>query len=410
MSFWKNEDGSVATIFGVALFALLAAMALAVDFARAVSARTSLTNMADTAALAGATNLGVSPSAALTRAYDTFDAQNSKHTSSVTRTMSIGPSGYSVIATATGTVKTYFGQIIGQPEFYVSVQAEAQYRISFLDVFLLLDVSGSMGLPATQIEIDRMKTITTPIVNDPKNAGPQWDWVRLEGNCMFACHIREGFEPAGKTLLDVARASGILLRWDVLSDAAATMAETLLAPPSNTTYGSTVQVAGYSFSDTPQKMFDLTKVPSGIRLQIAKDSNLNNNTDTNGALTQMATVVGTSGDGLSSSTSRKVVVLATDGVRGTRGGSHDPIDTAFCDALKAKGITVAVINVQYIADDTSYYYRAIIKPIYPQIEPALQACASGPSLYIKASDGPAIKTAFTEMAKRLSAQQMRMVN
>ena len=52
--FKKNEQGNVALMFGGGLFLMIGTLALAIDISKAYSLRSSLTDIADSAALAGA--------------------------------------------------------------------------------------------------------------------------------------------------------------------------------------------------------------------------------------------------------------------------------------------------------------------------------------------------------------------
>ena len=50
-AFWKNEQGNVALIFAIAAFPVLAAVGSAIDYTRAVNARTAMQSALDNAAL-----------------------------------------------------------------------------------------------------------------------------------------------------------------------------------------------------------------------------------------------------------------------------------------------------------------------------------------------------------------------
>ena len=415
MSFRKNEEGSVAVIFGLSITVFLGAFALAVDFARMTATRTSLAVMADTAALSGATQLSTSTAAALTQAYNTFDSQKAKNAATVTRTMTVGSGGGSVIASASATVDLYFGGIIGVSQMTVAAQSEAQRQVGFLDVQLLLDVSASMGLAATPAEMTRLKGLTKPYMDAwaalPANVNTAAaNALVAEKGCAFACHVREGWEPNGGTALDFARANNVQLRWDVVTAASTSMATTLLNAPQAQGNGAVIRVGGYSFADNLSMLFNLTTSPSSISFQISSDSLLQFNTRANTALGQMPAKMGPSGDGLTQATSKKVIVIATDGVDGVRNGGHQPLDPAQCDAIKATGVTIAILNVQYVKDIASPGFNTSVAAIYDQIAPNLQACASSPDLYLAASDPSSIQSAFQTMALRVASLQPRISN
>lgn len=400
--------------FGLSIFALVAAVVLAVDYARVTATQTSLAVMTDAAALAGASYLTTSSSVALAKAYDSFDSQRAKNASSVTRTVSIGADGATVEAKASATVDLMFASALGASQMMVSAASTARRQIGYLDVQLLLDVSASMGLAASASEMTRLKELTRPyitsFVNDPKNINNSgYDWLRAEKTCAFACHSREGWEPNGGTMLDFARANNVLLRWDVVTSAATSMADTLLGTQTTNGYGAVVQLGGYAVADDVTQIFPLTASPNSVGSLISNTNLLGFNSNLNTALGRMPNLMGPSGNGATPQTSKKILVIATDGVDGARGGGHNPIDAAQCDAIKATGATIAVVNVEYVKDTASVAFNGAVAGIYDQIAPSLQACASSADLYIAATDPAAIDAAFQAIAKRVLNLQSRLI-
>lgn len=412
VSFRNDERGSITITFGLTIFALIGAVALAVDFARLTSARTSLVVMTDAAALAGATYLPTSKTLALAKAHDAFDAQRAKNATSVTRTIQISADGTSVVATASATVDLMFA-VFGASQMTVSAGSTAERQIGYLDVQLLLDVSASMGLAASPTEMQRMKDLTRPYIAAYVNSAANinntgLDWLRSEQTCAFACHSREGWEPNGGTALGLARANNVLLRWDVVTAAATAMATSILDGQTNS-YGAVVQVGGYAAADDVRQVFPLTTSSNSIGTLISNTNLMGFNTSLNDALGKVPGLIGSSGNGMSPQTSKKVLVLATDGVDGVRGGAHAPVDTARCDAIKSTGVTIAVIDVTYVKDTASVAFNGAVASMYDQIAPNLQACASSPDLYIAASDPSAITAAFVTMAQRVLNLKSRLV-
>lgn len=400
VKFISDDRGSIAVTFGLSVFAFVGAVALSVDMARLYAAQTSLQQMADSATLAGATYLRDSPDDAIELAAASFDSQKAKHTHAISRTISLGAND-TIAAQATATVEMYFGRAFGAQFVNVTVQSEAKFQTGFMDVFLLLDVSASMGLAATPASASLLKQLTKPYLNASGNPA----YIAEQG-CAFACHQREGWEFGTGSALDFARGNNIPLRWDIVTAASKTMADTLLG--TNTQQGSTgiIRVGAYSFGDTLNKVFDPTAIPGNVSFN--STSLLQFNTQLNTSLGEVVANIGTSGDGSQQGTPRKVVVLATDGVDGARGLAHQPVDPAKCDLIKAAGIAIAVIDVRYEKDLTSPFFVDAVLPFYDQISPALQACASSPDLYIQASDAASIQAAFSKMAGIVSSLRPRL--
>ena len=107
----------------------------------------------------------------------------------------------------------------------------------------------------------------------------------------------------------------------------------------------------------------------------------------------------------------KFVFIVTDGVQDgvyqawtapTTGTSTGPISPSACDALKAKGITVAVLYTEYLWFN-SWQWPTFVEAFAPQIQPNLEACAS-PGFFFLATDSAEINTSLQSMfTKALAA-------
>ena len=56
----------------------------------------------------------------------------------------------------------------------------------------------------------------------------------------------------------------------------------------------------------------------------------------------------------------------------------------YCDALKSTGAQVGVLYTQYLEDTGNTFFESDVRPFYPNIAPALRACASDPTLFVQA--------------------------
>jgi Flp pilus assembly protein TadG len=398
-------------IFAGAIFAFMGCFALSVDYARLSAAQTSLQNMTDSAALAAASTAGVSQTKAIQQAYNAFDSQKAKHAISTTRNVVFSTDGIAVTATATAKVEMVFGKVLGTSVMTVSAKSEALQEKGYLDVYQLLDFSSSMGLAATPAEMTRLKGLTKPYTDAAATANPgSWGYLTAENGCAFACHTRDGWEPAGKTALDIARANNVLLRWDVMNTAATLMTKDLLDSNSAPGAKSIIRVGISTFGDTVQNTILPTDSIANPAYTLSNPALLQQNTSLNTAIQTFGTSLGTSGTGASAASPQKVLVIATDGVQTLDRSKplHQTIDPAVCSAIKAKGITIAVINVKYVRDIASPVFTGRVQPMYDQIEPAMIACASSADLYLTASDATGIKAAFQQMADKISMISPRL--
>ena len=147
---WRrwSEDcrGSVAIIFSVASIALIAFVAVTIDYGRTIGLRTRLQNAVDGAVLAGASDKSGGDRATIATNY--FNAAAGKDASLVT---SVSFSVNSAASTVTGTVYASEPMTLGQrwaAAMNISVSATAgigSVKVRALDVVLCVDTTGSMS-------------------------------------------------------------------------------------------------------------------------------------------------------------------------------------------------------------------------------------------------------------------------
>lgn len=168
-SFWRNEDGNVALIFGLAVIPIVLGVGVAVDYSRASSTQQHLQEIVDAAALAGArdTSTNLSQIERVARAY--FDAHvPPKALSEVTGfDVSLTNQG-AVRVVARGTVPTTFTAVAGIETLPVSVSSEVVRGVEgSIEVAMVLDNTGSM---ATHNKIGTLRDVSEKLVNDIKDS------------------------------------------------------------------------------------------------------------------------------------------------------------------------------------------------------------------------------------------------
>lgn len=193
-AFTSNRRGNVAIISALTVIPLLAAVGCAIDYSMASEVKTKLQAAADAATLATVSNNSPvvttaksmsgngSVSGGSTYAQDFF-ATNTSSFSSVTNGATVTKSGMAVTATLTYSysVPTYFMKIMGYNNVTVSGSSTASFTLpTYIDFYLMLDVSGSMSFPSTAAEQARLMAVN-PDNLDGSNGYPQ--------GCQFACHF-----------------------------------------------------------------------------------------------------------------------------------------------------------------------------------------------------------------------------
>ena len=161
---------------------------LGVDYGIAYSAKTKLDNAVDAAALAAvatakayvaahATDSNVTDaakSAGLDRAKRAFAVNAAATTFAIVQppTITLTRTGQTFSATAsyTATSSTQFGQMFGKSALTLSGTAAASADVpSYLDFYIMVDESGSMGIPTSSSD--------------------QTALAAVNGTCQFACHF-----------------------------------------------------------------------------------------------------------------------------------------------------------------------------------------------------------------------------
>jgi Flp pilus assembly protein TadG len=193
----SHTGGNVAVITALSALPVITAIGCVVDYSMATMIKTKLQAAADAATLAAvsANSPVVVTAKKMTGAgtvangasyiQNFFDSNLSAPPATtgytgLTRTGSASKSGSSITATVsfTATVPTLFLNIIGQPNITLTGQSTSVYGLpSYIDFYLMLDVSASMGMPSTSAEQARLQAV------NPDNYGA------YPTGCTFACHF-----------------------------------------------------------------------------------------------------------------------------------------------------------------------------------------------------------------------------
>ncbi|MGH6779869.1 MAG: TadE/TadG family type IV pilus assembly protein, partial [Bradyrhizobium sp.] len=190
----RDQRGNVAVIFAIAAIPLLAAVGCAVDYSTATRIKAQLQSAADAASV-GSLAVGSPAYVAagqmgstgpvpdgVTDATNIFDANINGLTGftnlQVTPTVTKTNTDLTSDVTFTAQVPTTFVKLIGYPTLTVSGSSKSTGSLPmYLDFYLALDVSGSMGLPSTPSEAQRMQAI------NPDN------YKQYPTGCTLACHF-----------------------------------------------------------------------------------------------------------------------------------------------------------------------------------------------------------------------------
>jgi Flp pilus assembly protein TadG len=192
--FFGNKSGNVAIMFAITCVPLISAVGCAVDYSMATRMRAKLQSAADAASvasisqqspgyLAAATmNSDGSVSAGVSDANKIFDGNMSDANdyTNLTRTSTVTKTGVKLASSVqfSADVPVTFMKLVGFQKLTVTGTSNSTSSLPpYLDFYLMLDVSGSMGLPSTAGEQARLAAI------NPDN------YVQYPTGCTLACHF-----------------------------------------------------------------------------------------------------------------------------------------------------------------------------------------------------------------------------
>ena len=306
-----------------------------------------------------------------------------------------------VVVSYTGTVPVPLMGIFGATSMDISGSATAVTQLpTYIDFYLLLDNTPSMGIGATLTDIQTM------VNNTPDQCG-------------FACH---DLASAPNDYYSKAKALGVTTRIDVVRQAT----QQLMDTATQTEYvPGQFRAAVYTFG-TDATNLGLTRIAAindnlatvktqagAIDLMTIPYQGYNNDqiTDFNATLTSVNAVIPTPGNGTSQANAQKVLFMVSDGVndshnpgsctRSASGGRCiEPLNTTYCDSIKARGIRIAVLYTTYFPLPTNSFYNTYVSPFQPTIGPNnMQSCAS-PGLYFEVAPNQGISAAMTALFNR----------
>ena len=193
--FRHDRRANIAVIFAIAVLPILTAVGAAVDYSLAVQLRTKLQSAADAASVASISAKSPGYIAATTMVSNGSVASGVTDADNIFNGTMSGVPGYtnlSVTSTVTKTGSTLasnvqfaadmpvvFMKVIGYTSLHLTGASKSSASLPlYLDFYLMLDVSGSMGLPSTNSEQTRLSAV------NPDN------FSNYPGGCTLACHFQ----------------------------------------------------------------------------------------------------------------------------------------------------------------------------------------------------------------------------
>jgi hypothetical protein len=236
--------------------------------------------------------------------------------------------------------------------------------------------------------------------------------------CAFACH----WDKNGNDYYGLARANNIQLRFDVVQFAVQAALNEMI---SEQVFTGQFSAGIYTFDTAPTSIYPVsTDLNSAITAAQSMQSPVvpdKANTDFPNVMAKLASISPKAGDGSSSATPKRALIIVTDGLAdyGSRSipTSEGPIDPKNCTAMKNLGYNVYLLYTTFITaplDLVLLNNHALVPYLNGTASPgmavSLQSCASAPGNYFQASDPAAITAAMTQMLKAALGNGGRFTN
>ena len=327
----------------------------------------------------------------------------------------------------------FFASILGFSNFPLSGSASTTARpLIYVNYYILVDASQSMGIAATQTDMDTLYARVA--ANHNGGSG--------DVGCVFGCHVLG----PGQSVTNEDLAHNITRNWgpriNLRIDAAVTAIQSIIAQ-AQTIAGTTknVQFALYTIQEDPTT----NKSPDNLIRTVASTQNnyaalssaaatidLGNNnsggtgdTDFHNELSAFSNIltnanVTQQGSGASSSAPVNYVFIVTDGLADVQGNcAYGHCTSAFsasdCTSLQAKanvGVIYTTYNPIYTNNDQrqglDQRYKDLVQGNINGIPGGLQSCASSPDYYFEASDGTDIVNAMQTLFQRTQPVSARL--
>jgi Flp pilus assembly protein TadG len=423
--FRRDQRGNIAVIFALSLVPVISCIGCAVDYSRATQLRSKLQAAIDAASVgsisktspafiaAGSmTSDGPIP-AGVTDAKNIFNGNMSGTSGYTLNSMSavVAKSASTVTSTTqfSANVPTMFLGVMGKSTMTVTGTSTSTANMPlYIDFYLLLDNSPSMGVGATPADVALM------VNNTPDS-------------CAFACHDLND----SNNYYKLAKSLGVTTRIDVLRTATQQLMDTAAATQ---TYSNQFRMAIYDFggSASTQGLRSLFSLSSSLTSAKSAAGNIDlmtvngqgqfNDQDTGFTSIFPAINLAISAPGAgTSSAPQKYLFVVSDGVadeynlaclKPTTGGRcQSPINPLLCTTIKNRGIKIAVLYTTYLALPTNAWYNTWIAPfnIGPygpspnsEIAQNMKSCASS-GLYFEVSPTQGISQAMNTLFQKAVA-------
>ena len=447
----RDASGATVVVFALCLLPVIGLLGLGIDYLQGLSYKRRLEAASDSASLAaiagaqayftanqstlsdqalwsGATAAGQAQG---TRAF-AANAGSIGQAFTVTPRVVVTPPGqidattgqvnglrqFTASTTFSGAMPTNFGKLFGTRTLSLGGTSGASVTLgSYLDFYLAIDVSGSMGLPTSTTDQAKLASNNT----DNQDLG-----FNYPNGCAFACHF-----PYAKGY-SIARTDGVKLRVDSVASAVSSLIATakstatlpnqfrigvypfivnvMPAAPISTDF-TAAQVVANSLGDT---YLDTGNSNPATRAMGSGGTHFEN------LLPPFQNYITRIGNGSTSQAPKPFLFIITDGVDNDQtydgtswstGGSQprEPtnINTSYCQYAQNNGVTVAILYIPYLPIQWPMVYEdSETNRIIPAVPTDLANCASKGFFFTANTDDDINKALQAMFAQALQATRL----
>lgn len=433
----KNRRGNIALSFAMLFVPVTIAVGISLDFVRAYNARVRLQNSLDAALIAAVKQASNKSDTNAVKAgvVNWLNAQQAEEESTYDITSNdivVDTSKNTIVATARASLPTTILTLANIRTLNVAVSSSVVGPLnSYLNVYIVLDKSASMLLAATPSGQTAMRN--------------------SQAGCVFGCHIVEGgpWTYNGRsysTNYALSKAMGVTLRADLSVTAAKEVLSLIsIADPTRSHIRVGLYTMGGTLTEVVAPTFSVSTAVSALNDDTKKLTSATSETTSrfDGTVASLTSKVGNAGNGATSNTPMKLVLLLTDGAVSQRdwvlngvwwdgggkmhGGSDwykvAPLNPNWCSTMKANKATVGILYTEYLSIpwDEGYLHTLgdTMKSVdWPQtwggtmdsgvpntiarrdyLPYALKSCATSAEMFIAASSATDIEKGLSSLFK-----------
>lgn len=361
--FWSDRLGNLALGFALTALPITIGVGSSVDFVRAYNTRVKLQSNLDAALLAAVKKVSSTSDTAVLKSniitWLTAQKVNDGSTYDITPDdITVNINSNTIVANARAKLPTSFLTIANISRLNVAVSSSVVGpSTSYLNVYIVLDKSASMLLAATSSGQTAMRN--------------------SQAGCVFGCHTAEGGPwtyngSSYTTNYALAKAMGVTMRADVSVTAAKEVLSLIAAAdPTQSHIRVGLYTIGSALTEVVAPTFSISSATSALNDDTKKLTSATSETTSrfDSTLPSLTTTVGNAGNGASSTTPMKLVLLLTDGVisqrdwvlngvwwdsKGKMHGGTDwpkvaPFNPSWCSTMRTNGATVGVLYTEYLS-------------------------------------------------------------